>query len=270
MNNFKHLTILANPPYNDGSKGRTPIYDKFLELAISKSPQQTVFIIPINWFSQDHNTFGKTVRKHLKTLGVYKIVVNPVDMFDNAKVSTCTVYCKAGYTGTIDLVEKVTGATRIITDFNNRIIAEFDPVVLNLLDRIKPTRYYNTFPKGGDTDVTKWRVGTSYKKENFHIDPINPWRVIPPDHKGQNGYRIIASFDTEEEAKLGAKKINGYWMSKPILFILRKTRTSTTLDGPQLRYIPIQDSYDCILSEEDVCQILSLTEDEKRVIYGQE
>lgn len=264
---MKNVVILSNPPYNDGTQGRTPIYDNFLEEAILLTPAKSIFILPTNWFSQNHNSFGKKIRNYLVTLGVYRIVINPVDMFENAKVSTCTVYCLNGYVGSIIMMDKVSGKERVIDNFYDQIINEFDEVTLAILARLKPIEPYKLV-RGDKTNNNLWRIGTSYKKENFHIEPLNSFRILPPNHKSPGGYVVVATFSSEKKAKDALPKINSFWKSRLVSFILRKTRTSTTLDRPQLRYVPIITSYDSILDDSDIEKLFSLSEKEKKKIYA--
>lgn len=256
-----HIAI-GNPPYNDDSVGRNPIYDKFLGKLVQSKPDQIVFIIPTNWFPQTHTKLGQDVRKHLKALGVYKIIVNPEDLFEGVKVGTCSVFCKLGYTGTIDLVNHTDIENKIvIKDFDDQILTVFNPVELALLKRLKPETHYTTRP-GAKEHPNKWRIATSYRKENFDVEPLNTVRVMEPNYKSQKGYRVFATFETKDEAEKHVEYYKSFWHSKLIKFIMRRTRTSTTLDNPQLRWIPKVDKFDRIFTDEELYKLFNLSQEE--------
>lgn len=231
---MKDTIIVGNPPYNDGSKGRAPIYDKFLEKLAKVQPKKITFIIPTNWFSQPHTKLGKDVRRFLKELGVYKIEINPIDLFETATVGTCTVFCERNYRGNISL--GTNNDNFFINDFDETILP-FDTVTRNLLNRLKPSSPYTTH-SGNKGNTNQWRIMTSYRKERFDIDPLNPLKVFEPNYKSQGGYRVFCGFDSEILANEYLEYYSSFWHSKLIKFILRKTRNSTTLDNPQITWVP--------------------------------
>ena len=262
--NMENTIIEGNPPYNDGSKGRAPIYDKFLEKLSKNQPKKVTFIIPTNWFTQPHNKLGRDVRQFLKELGLYKIQMNPVDLFEGATVGTCTVFCKKGYIGKIQLVSANNKDQFEIANFEEQIIPEFDTVSRNLLMRLRPEKPFVTYA-GGKFDTNCWRIMTSYRKERFDIEPLNPLKVFEPNYKSQSGYRAFASFVTQSDAEKNLEFYKSFWHSKLIKFIMRKTRTSTTLDNPQLFWVPVIE-IDRVFTDEDLYKIFNLTDNEiKRV-----
>lgn len=263
--NMKNKIVVGNPPYNDGSKGRNPIYDKFLEKLANNLPNKVVFIIPTNWFSQNQTKLGKDVRKYLKALGVYKIVLNPVDLFKGVTVGTCTVFCEKGYTGDVVLFNDTQTSSVTIDNFNDQILTEFDPVSLGLLKRLKPVIPYSTH-SGNKNDTDKWRIITSYRKERFDLEPLNPLKVMEPEYKSQGGYRVFTSFDTKEEAKTYLEYYKSFWHSKLVKFIMRRTRTSTTLDNPQLRWVPTIDAFDKVYTDQDLYKMFNLSKEEIKVV----
>jgi len=254
------MVIVGNPPYNDGSQARNPIYDLFLEKMSKNCPKLVSYIIPSNWFSQSHTKLGKDVRTYLRKLGVYEIRVNPVDLFEGVTVGTCTVFCKKGYFGKVKLVS-VDGTNRFeIENFEDQIIPEFDPVSRNLLNRLKPGKPFVTYP-GGKFDTDCWRIMTSYRKERFDIEPLNPLKVFEPNYESQSGYRAFASFKTKVQAEQQLEWYKSFWHSKLIKFVMRKTRTSTTLDNPQLFWVPVT-AIDRVFSDQDIYDRFHLTDEE--------
>lgn len=257
---MQDMIITGNPPYNDGSASRTPIYDQFLEKLSKNNPQFVTFIIPSNWFSQSHNKLGKDVRNYLRTLGVYKIQINPVDLFEGVTVGTCTVFCKRGYSAKIVLVNADESQNFEIDNFEDQIIPEFDIVNRNMLLRLKPSTPFVTHG-GANFDTNKWRIMTSYRKERFDLEPLNPLKVFEPEYESQGGYRAFASFNTVQEAEINLEYYKSFWHSKLIKFIMRKTRTSTTLDNPQLFWVPKID-INKVFTDQDLYTAFYLTEEE--------
>jgi hypothetical protein len=190
--------------------------------------------IQANWFNQPQLKLGKQVRQHLLDLGVYKIIINPYESFSSAKVRTCSVFCKRGYRGTIELTDLT--HSRTIEDFSDTILYSTNPQTLTILNKLKPADPWTTC--SGKYHADQWRIVTSYRKENFDIQPLNPLKIIPPNYKSQSGYRIFACFTTEQEAQQQLSWYQSFWQSELISWILIKTRTSTTLDNPQILWVP--------------------------------
>jgi len=255
---------IGNPPYNDDSVGRNPIYDKYLARLVTSNVAKLIFIIPTNWLSQTHTKLGREVREHLRNLGIQKIIINPEDLFEGVKVGTCTVVCDKEYNGDVLLVNGTTKESIVIDDFDEQILTVFDVVTLELLQRLKPSNPYIT--KSGAKDTDKWRISTSYRKENFEIEPLNTIKVMEPNYKSQKGYRVFEAFDTKEEAEVAVEFYKSFWHSKLIKFIMRKTRTSTTLDNPQLFWIPTIDRFDKKFTDQDLYKHFGLTDTEIAII----
>lgn len=265
--------FVTNPPFNDGTGGKTPIYHKFLEdAAAAGNIEYAVCIIPTNWFSQPQNSFGKSVRASLKTLGVYKIRMNPADLFDGVQVITCNCYCKKGYTGKIKLYNEDETKFIDIDNFDEYILCAFDPIVYQLLQRLKPTDPYTLY-KGNNTkkgDPSKYRVATSYRHiRPSHEIPMNRIIVIEPNYKSQGGYQVLAEFSTKEEADTARNYYASYWRSKLVWSILAKTRVSYTLDNPQIAWVPrlpAGQEFDKVFTDEEIYSMHNLTAEEIAVV----
>lgn len=258
--------VVGNPPYNDGSKGRAPIYDKFLNKLVDGDPEKVTFIIPTNWFSQPHTKLGKDVRNSLKKLGLYKIEMNPVDLFETATVSTCTVFCEKNYTGSVKLYDTDNKKNYQIDDFYDQILPVFDNASRSLIEKLKPIVPYTTY-SGAKGDTSKYRIVTSYMCYNIISEhPLNELKVIEPNYEKQSGYRVFAEFDTKDEADTALEYYNSFWHSNLVQFILRRTRTSTTLDNPQIKFVPKLDSFDQSFADEDLYKIFSLTDEEINIV----
>ena len=257
---------VGNPPYNDGSSARIPIYHTILKNYAASIPEYTFQVIPANWFSQPDSALGRSVRSSLKKLGVYKIKLNPYDTFTTAKVKTCTVFCHKGYSGSIQLEDLDTGDISNIRDFDEQILYTANQQELDLLYRLKPYQQWTTY-EGSKKDQMKWRIATSYRKENFEQVPLNPLKILEPYYKSESGYRIFSSFSTEQEALDALPKYQSFWGSDLAVWILKRTRTSTTLDNPQLAWVP-KTIIDKIFTEQDINELFELSEQEVKLVYG--
>ena len=257
---------VGNPPYNDESSARVPIYPTILKNYSQEIPDFTFQVIPANWFSQPDSTVGKSVRSSLKKLGLYKIKLNPYETFTTAKVKTCTVFCRKGYQGSILLEDLDTGKSTNIKDFDDQILYTADIAELDLLYRLRPYQQWTTH-EGSKKDQTKWRIATSYRKENFDQVPLNPLKVLKPYYESESGYRVFASFHTEQDALNALPKYQSFWSSDLIVWILKKTRTSTTLDNPQLAWVP-KIIIDKVFSNDDINQMFNLSQSDLGVLYG--
>jgi hypothetical protein len=255
---------VGNPPYNDGSVGRNPIYHLFLENFAKAPPAYLFLVIQANWFTQPNNKIGKSVRNSLRKLGVYKIVINPYNTFETAKVKTCTVFCRLGYTGDITLIDSDTNGSHIIKNFNDTILYTVDPVDLGILDKVKPSTNHKTH-SGNKGHTNFWRIVTSYRKENFDQVPLNPLKIMEPNFENQGGYRVFAEFKTESSAKKALEQYQSFWQSKLVTWILRKTRTSTTLDNPQISWVP-EITIDHIFTDKELYKHYKLTKVEIKAV----
>lgn len=257
---------IGNPPYNDGSSARIPIYPTILKNYARDIPDYTFQVIPANWFSQPDSAMGKSVRSSLKRLGLYLIKLNPYETFTTAKVKTCTVFCRKGYQGDIRLEDLVSGHNTVVRDFEGQILYTADNAELDLLYRLKPDQQWTTH-EGSKKDQMKWRIATSYRKENFDQVPLNPLKILEPYYKSESGYRVFASFATEQEAVDALPKYQSFWSSDLVVWILKNTRTSTTLDNPQLAWVP-RVKIDRVFTNDDINQQFELSNDETRIVNG--
>ena len=104
---IKINNIVGNPPYNESSQGRAPIYHKITELQNTQvSPDNFAWIVQYNWLTQ-LSSVGREMRKSLLAMGVYRIEDNRFDGFTEATVRTCTIYCRKNYQGDIELVDRL-------------------------------------------------------------------------------------------------------------------------------------------------------------------
>jgi len=259
--NLDELIVTGNPPYNAGDNGRTPIYQRFLKKLVDIKPKKVIFIIPPNWFSQPKEKLGQEVRDYLKILGVYKIQMNPVDMFDGATVNTCTVFCERDYKGDVELHSADGSSSVKLKNFYEHIIPEFDQTSASLIQRLKPGSPYTTY-SGTKGNTNKYRIVCNYRcVKILSKHPIDELKVIEPNYKKQSGYRVFAEFDTEAEANENLDYYNSFWHSKLVQFILRRTKTST-LDNTQIQFVPRVSSFSKVFTDDELYKMFNLTTEE--------
>ena len=237
FSNMNVTVMVGNPPYNDGSSARNPIYHLFLEDAVKKNPEFFVMIIQANWFTQPDKKLGKSVRDSLKKLGLYKIVINPYDTFDRAKVKTCTVFARRGYTGPVKLIDDVKNSIDL-ENINSTILYTANKIELDILNKLRPEKPFWSTYSGGKGNTNSWRIMTSYQKENFEISPMNQLKIYEPNYASQTGYRVFAELPSKIAAEEALIWYKSFWHSKLITWIMQRTRTSTTLDNPQISWVP--------------------------------
>lgn len=258
---MKNFRLVGNPPYNYQGQGRAPCYHDHLGKAVELQPKSTTVVIPTNWFSQYKLNLGKSVRKHLVDLGVHKIKVNPIDLFENAQVSTCTVYCELGYQGDITLVND-TGASFVINDFNDWILPEFNDVARGMLYKCKPTEPYTTH-KSSEGDESLYSICTSYMcYNNLRQKPLNEIKILEPAYAKASGYRTFCQTKSKKQAEHLRECYQAFWHSNLVQFIMRRTRTSTTLDNPQISWVPVLETLTDVYTDAEIYKAFDLTQAE--------
>ena len=254
---------LCNPPYNDGSVGNAPIYQHFVEKVKEHKPKAAVIIVQANWMMQT-TALGKQMRRDLKAIGVKRLILNPVDAFPNAQVRTVSIICEPGYQGLVEFIDNSTKETRLIKNFDELIPFIGNSTKIDLLERLKNQGGWTTWQ--GDTgDTNKWRVVVSYKNFDIKKDPIGQLKVIEPNYAKQSGYRVFANFDTEPDAHQALLMYESFWKSKLVMFILKYTRVSNTLDNPQIAWVP-KVNLSKVYTDQDLYSLFNLSEQEQRVV----
>jgi hypothetical protein len=253
----------CNPPYNDGSAGNAPIYQHFVEKVKQYKPRAAVIIVQANWMMQS-TALGKQMRRDLKAIGVKRLILNPVDVFPNAKVRTVSMICEPGYQGKIEFVDAATKEQRLINNFDELIPFIGNGTKVNLLERLKAQGSWTTW-QGNTGNTNKWRVVVSYKNFEIKKDPLGHLKVIDPNFAKQSGYRVFAEFDTEADAVQALDFYRSFWKSKLVSFILKYTRVSNTLDNPQIAWVP-KMLLTKVYSDQDIYNHFNLTQDEQRTV----
>lgn len=277
---IKIKNIIGNPPYNDSSPGRPPIYHKITELQNKQvSPTNFAWIVQYNWLTQMSNV-GREMRKSLIEMGVYRIEDNRFDGFTEATVRTCTIYCRKGYTGDIELVDRLYNQSSYIAPELFREL-QLSPIYSqaerDLLDKLK-SKSYDRFgmpliwqttgavPAKG-TILTDYSIAVSYFADFVgggigKIQIVGPEKPMPGSHRFFEGYVNLGSKERAEEA---FAQLTSYWHSKVVDFVLSRTLTSRTLDNPQIVHVPVVEC-DHVWSDEELYKYFDLTEDEIAIL----
>lgn len=116
-----------------------------------------------------------------------------------------------------------------------------------------------------DIDSDKWRVAVPYLATGYASGDMKLGAVGVIDKGTQLcGYYKYLNLDSKDEAITLQK----YFMSKFVRYILHYTRTSRTLDAPQVRYIPKFNIVNTNLTDNDIYQYFNLSVDEINEIEG--
>jgi hypothetical protein len=116
-----------------------------------------------------------------------------------------------------------------------------------------------------DIDSDKWRIAvpylaTGYANGDMKLGAVG---VIGKDTQ-LCGYYKYLNVNSQDEAVTLQK----YFMSKFVRYILHYTRTSRTLDAPQVRYIPKFNIVNTNLTDNDIYNYFNLSVDEINEIEG--
>ena len=283
--NWSQVYVIGNPAYTIG-QSKTEIYDVSLEVLADMGPAGLLYIIPMKWFSRTQDKLGKSVRNSLKRLGLKRIIINSINLFQDTgvKTETCTVICEKGYSGDIEIVSEAgTQSFQITrTELDSRILPFFDrskAVLINSRKPATPFVFEKSTDAGGQKNkfLNKWCPATSYKKEGYEINPINKLQpklinnTTMKTPKGKSTLWMIFEgkiFSSKKDCQEYCDWANSYLFSKPIKWHFKNTRMSTTLDGPQVSMVPnyINSTPTKIYTDQDIYTLGNYTKAEKDLI----
>lgn len=300
---LKFDVVVGNPPYNDSSVGRNPIWHKFILSNVGKT--STSWVIPTSWMISETSTFNE-VRKFILDSGLKKIKLNSKDTFESATVRTVTIFMEEGYTGLVE----VNGKTNYFYDYkkNNILIdtgsAEGNDILFSLKERTPLLGYTTKNNKDtiiaaetNDKNDTKFlkkmaKAGNEYgyapKNLFLYNEHDNCWRVVVgyrPSGLEMGDYRLGLTSLVEPgvkilhspliyipvESKEHGENLQRYLKTKIVEeFILKNTRTSPTLDikqaTGQTKFLPMLPEGIEIKIEDDVYKFFNLTKKEINVV----
>jgi hypothetical protein len=116
-----------------------------------------------------------------------------------------------------------------------------------------------------DIDSDKWRIAVPYLATGYANGDMK-LGAVGVINKGTQlcGYYKYINVDSHDEALTLQK----YFMSKFVRYILHYTRTSRTLDAPQVRYIPKFNIINTSLTDNDIYNYFNLSTEEIKEIEG--
>jgi hypothetical protein len=271
--------IVGNPPYNESSQGRAPIYHKITELQRTEvAPDNFAWIVQYNWLTQ-LSSVGREMRKSLLAMGVYRIEDNRFDGFTEATVRTCTIYCRKNYSGDIELVDRLYNQSSFITAETFKEL-QISPVYAQderaLLKKLNGYSYdmfgrpltWTIIPAPLKGEIlTDYSIAVSYFADFTRgnigkIQIVGPDKPMPGSHKFFDGYVNLGS---KERAEQVLAQLTSYWHSKVVNFVLSRTLTSRTLDNPQVAHVPVVPC-DRVWTDEELYAYFELTDEEIAVV----
>jgi hypothetical protein len=267
--NFKYIEV-GNYPYNDGSVNNNVIWDKFISDVRKSDADAVGVVVQASFISQRYQGMSKKVKQDLAALGCYKIIINEYSDFpeDKAKVKTCIVFCRKGYQGLIDYVERRTG--RIV----RRLLDEpfdmiFDEGQRNLLDEIEKAKKksFDRFPKWVSmpaSDKEKWCIGSYYRTEGFDKNPLKPFILLDPNgDQAKDHYVVFGKADTKEDAETLMEQVKSFWFNDAVQAVLLLTRYQISLDSTQYAKIP-KTKIDHVFTEDELFNLWNITDDARQ------
>ena len=300
---IKFDAVVGNPPYNDSSVGRNPIWHKFVLSNVGS--KSTSWVIPTSWMISETSTFNE-VRNFILKSGLKKIKLNSKDTFESATVRTVTVFMEEGYNGLVE----VEGKTTYFYDYKkNNILIDTGSAqgndILFSLKKQSPLLGYTTknnkdkiiAAETNNTSDTKFlkkmtKAGNEYgyapNNEFSYNQHDNNWRVVVgyrPSGLEMGDYRLGLTSIVEPGVKIlhsplvyipvnskeHGENLQRYLKTKIVEeFILKNTRTSPTLDikqtTGQTKFLPMLPEGIEIHSEKDVYKFFKLTKEEISVV----
>lgn len=281
---------VGNPPYTDGSKGNANVWPEHSKNVLAIA-DKVGWVIPASIGLGDKSGNG-SARAMFKEHGLKKFVFLPWDTFGkNATVTPCYLISERGHTGQVE-VNDVYGNT--YSDNSGYFISH--GIVSGIVDKLPRNDPYKFIKVKGKEDIhdhhvtgtvkctdivtkitntadiiteprvcyqkdaDKYRVLTSYQNngpncKNYHGDMIHlkAVQVLEPGVAVKNNYMYIPC-DTEAEAEV----IVSYLQTNLCNAIWAYTRTTRTLDAPQIRWIPKLNSTKKV-TDEDLIKMFKLT-----------
>ena len=303
LEKLKFDEIVGNPPYNDSSVGRNPIWHKFVLSNVGK--KSTTWVIPTSWMISETSTFNE-VRNFILNSGLKKIKLNSKDTFKSATVRTVTVFIEEGYNGLVE----VEGHTSYFYDYRKSNIlidtgsAEGNDILFTLKANPPLLGYTTKNNKDKIIEVettnisdTKFLKKMTKASNEYGYAPLeafsynehdNEWRVVVgyrPSGLEMGDYRLGLTSMVEPGVKIlnspliyipvkskeHGENLQRYLKTKIVEeFILKNTRTSPTLDikqsTGQTKFLPMLPEGINIHTEEDVYKFFKLTEKEITIV----
>jgi site-specific DNA-methyltransferase (adenine-specific) len=255
---MKFDVVVGNPPYTDGSKANTPLYDKFIKKASELSSNVVAFVTPTSFAISDERGATETRKCLIKDkLKVVKFLGS--EAFENANVDTLYYVADKSSTDTLVIDESNTPyhMTFVADEFIHK-----DKIVRDILIKcgtVNSKRSNFKFTRIDSLTTVKNQVPvltllTDVKEEksvtNEIDDFFNDHKIVStflPNAKNHlSAMTYVAPGETvrknyvvsvADSASIAKNTVN-YLKSNLCCFIYDKTKTSRTLRSPQLKFIP--------------------------------
>jgi hypothetical protein len=262
----KFDTVLCNPPYND--ERQYPIYHFFLEKFVPIS-DQSIWIIPSSWVGNPSWSVGRSVRDEFDRAGAFYICKNQNDVFVTANVRTTSTICVKGHKEGFDFVDRETGKSiqKSRKDLLSRkVLFCFDERELEFLHRMKSLG--NEKIRMFDGKPNTWKIGVFHINKDKSKDALGQIRLIDPTElEGHHTKKFLNLWEgeSEQEARDILPKIESFWRSKLIQYLLTRVWHTYTVNPEVFTWIPVPD-YSKVWTDEELFEKFELTEEEKRWI----
>ena len=263
--------IVGNPPYNKGDAGNTPIWPEFLYAC--EHVEHQAWVIPSAWLISPGYS---EIRRYIIGFGLKWLKVNKATMFEDARVKTVSIILQKGYASQTTIVDDYE-SYQIQLDPNEPIVFGGSEIGTNLIRRVQTDTKFKMTNNGKKvkkaksyaeaTSNTTIPIFTKLCKNNeFHVKEINASEdafdlnfnkdrivigclpsgvekgaaalgaisVLPKNTALLPGYYRYYVTNSKKEADA----LRSYLISDLITFLQLKSRTSPSLDNPQLLWIP--------------------------------
>ena len=260
---MKFDTILCNPPYN-GADTNKPIYHNFMSNFKGKC-EQSAWLFPNTWIGNPAWAIGNSVRVSLDAFGLHEVIMCPKSTFEpQAQVVTCVCICGDGPQDEFLFEDRDSrnntsiGRKRLLKE---RIPFVFTQEEMTFVDRLKSKERIHPFDcKDGTWKIGPYNVNPARKE---HI-PLGKLALIDPAKKeGWMCYKWMNFWEgeTEEEAKEMFPKINSFWNSKLMTYLLNKTWMTYTVSAAIFEDVPVPD-YSKVWTDEELYERFELSASE--------
>jgi hypothetical protein len=263
---LKFDTVLCNPPYND--ERQYPIYNHFTE-KFAPICNQSVWVIPSSWVGNPSWAVGKQVRKDFDRAGVFVVYRNENDVFVTADVRTTSLVCLRGMKEGFEFKDRKTEKSVFKSRkdlLDNKILFCFEQQEIDFVERMKT--YGNEKIRMFDQKPDTWKIGVFHLNRDKSKDALGKIRLIDPKEiEPQHTKKFLNLWEgkTEEEAREILPKIESFWTSKLIQYLLSRVWHTYTITSEVFTWIPVPD-YSKVWTDEELFEKFEVTEEEKQWI----
>ena len=264
---MKFDTVLCNPPYNTGDND-TPIYHLFLEKFSDAS--DSIWIIPSSWTGNPSWSVSKSVRSNFLKSGAFYIVKNENDVFVTAQVRTSSAVCSSVHKGGWEWVDRESGK-KVFKEksdlLKNKILFSWDQKEIEFIERMK--QHSEGKMKWFDDNPKTWKIGVFHINRDKSKNQLGGIRVMDPSlfsSKHANKYLKLWECETEEEAMEILPKIESFWNSTLIQYLLSRVWHTYTIQRSTFEWTPAPN-YSRVWTEEEILDFYEVTEQERNFLH---